>query len=334
MAVPGPIFHPNYETDSCMMMKAPYKKKTEEQNGTYHAGYAYTATGGEQRHKTGITREKRWILLAIIIFMIFMAVSNLMLSAAIIYVLRFDFEGMPAIEMVSPSILTRFVQDVELVGVAPYSGVIDGLPDEYLLLTGTESEVKLEVEDICTHTPPSATGKDTISVSAQADAIRMVADEGFHVISPEGQPVFTTDHQILDMPWVQNVSHLELTELITSKIYSPKSSSLHLESEGEATIQGMLGLTVHGNQVVIVAKEGVDFRSRGTGVKLSAPQGVYFEKVKHFRRSSGKKARRQNPTFGGNSLCVCGNNGRVFMVPDKGRGLGCANANEHINPCE
>jgi hypothetical protein len=49
---------------------------------------------------------------------------------------------------------------------------------------------------------------------------------------------------------------------ILLQIYSPKGSSLHLESDGEATIQGMLGLSVHGDQAVIVGHEAVHFRSR------------------------------------------------------------------------
>jgi hypothetical protein len=57
-----------------------------------------------------------------------------------------------------------------------------------------------------------------ILVSVGSDGIKMVADDGFHVISPNGQTVFTTDDQILDMPWIQNVSHIELTELVTSKV--------------------------------------------------------------------------------------------------------------------
>jgi hypothetical protein len=63
------------------------------------------------------------------------------LSAAIIYVLRFDFEGMQAIEMVSPGVLTRFVQETELENIAPYSGVIESLPEKDMVFTATDSEV-------------------------------------------------------------------------------------------------------------------------------------------------------------------------------------------------
>jgi hypothetical protein len=72
------MFQARYETDSSMMMKATCKRKIVEPNGNFHAGYIYA--DGEHLHKTGITGGKRLMLLFLIVFMIFMAIANLMVS--------------------------------------------------------------------------------------------------------------------------------------------------------------------------------------------------------------------------------------------------------------
>ncbi|XP_060594644.1 uncharacterized protein LOC132748997 [Ruditapes philippinarum] len=165
-----------------------------------------------------------------------------------------------------------------------------------------------------------------------------VTSDKFELKTEDGRPLFVTgSHLNLDGYHVKNL-HAPSIDVgsihgLNSEDFEVAASSkfpdLLIESFHEADIFGMEGVRVEtqGNIKIVAAEQDITINSLEDSLKFNQEEGIYID-------SSLPLDGKGSPKTGTHlKLCVCGSNGRVFAVPDKGDKSGCHIANEDVNPC-
>ncbi|KAK7098437.1 hypothetical protein V1264_002732 [Littorina saxatilis] len=130
---------------------------------------------------------------------------------------------------------------------------------------------------------------------------------------------------------LKNVKNLHVEELQTRQVKNaPNYDDLMIESWNQTNITGCLGVQATSGRETDITAQNVYISSLNGSTVLDGLVGMYI--------STSIPQVNDNLPINHNiinsKICVCRQSGRVFVVPVSKPGMGCATANELVNPCQ
>ncbi|XP_033743527.1 beta-sarcoglycan-like [Pecten maximus] len=306
-----------------MREKSTLKRRiNREHNSNFRAGYINI--NEPYLHKTGIRGRKRYFLYCVIVFVILLACANALLTAGIMYALKFSYFGVQSLEFIPDSRLLRFLSDTTLSTVQIFDGFIGSRKNSSFMIQNDNGPVVFMADG----------GLDdrASKVELRPGSAEVKSVEDFKVRSPDtGKMLLSTGLEAVQ-EWTSTSSpginiHAPVVEVPVLESV-PGVDGLNIESYQNTEIKGMEGLELSSLGKVYLITNNITLHSTDGNIIMDATNGVYLDS--NLPRATTPLS---STTTNAYKVCVCMPSGRVFAVQVTGPGVGCGDADPDNDPC-
>ncbi|OWF45286.1 beta-sarcoglycan-like [Mizuhopecten yessoensis] len=308
-----------------MREKSTLKRRiNREHNSNFRAGYINI--NEPYLHKTGIRGRKRYFLYCVMTFLILLACANALLTAGIMYALKFSYFGVQSLEFIPESRLLRFLSDTTLSTVQIFDGFLGGRRNSSLVIQNHNGPV------VFTADTDQGLHSKALKVELQPGSAEVTSVENFKVGSLDtGKMLLSTGLQAVQ-EWTSVASpgvniHAPVVEVPVLESV-PGVDGLNIESYKNTEIKGMEGLELSSLGKVYVITNNITLHSTDGSIIMDADKGVYLDS--NLPRAIVPSS---SSTTNAYKVCVCASSGRVFAVQVTGPGVGCGDADPDNDPC-
>ncbi|XP_030369794.1 beta-sarcoglycan [Scaptodrosophila lebanonensis] len=263
----------------------------------------------------------------VVVILLVLTVSNLVLTLTIIGVLRLG-KGVQGIELIPELDVFKFYGSTDLDRVFTKSfGQIEGFTDIPVTIGGEGGGVHVRVF--------ARNGVPSDRIVLDKDGIVVRATNLFEVKDPDGRlSIFTTHRPQYNMP--AGVDVLKAKAVSASRITSPISEPLVLESDGRIAIKGSEGISLDAANALLQAEHHVAINATQGATVLEAGSGIFLDMDRIPIVSSELGLRTGSVQY---KICVCMPQGNLFRIAiprvHNGPKISCAHfsAKEGEDPC-
>ncbi|XP_060080075.1 beta-sarcoglycan-like [Ylistrum balloti] len=308
-----------------MREKSTLKRRiNREHNSNFRAGYINI--NEPYLHKTGIRGRKRYFLYCVVTFLILLACANALLTAGIMYALKFSYFGVQSLEFIPDSRLLRFLSDTTLSTVQIFDGFIGSRKNASLLFQNDNGQVVFMAD------AEEGLNEKASRVELQPDNTEVKSVEDFKVWSPDTEKMLLSTglEAVQEWPSVANQGvniHAPIVEVPVLESMSG-IDGLNIESYQNTEIKGMEGLELSSLGKMYLITNNITLHSTSGNVIMDASNGVYLDS--NLPRATSPPSSSSANAY---KLCVCMPSGRVFAVQVTGPGVGCGDADPDNDPC-
>lgn len=306
-----------------MREKSTLKRRiNREHNSNFRAGYINI--NEPYLHKTGIRGRKRFFLYCVIIFLILLACANALLTAGIMYALKFSYFGVQSLEFIPNSQLLRFLSDTTLTTVQIFDGFIGSRKNSSIVIQNENGPVVFMAE--------GGLEDKASKIELRPGNVEVKSVDNFLVGSPDTGNVLLSTGLDAIQEWNSIGSpginiHAPVVEAPVLESV-PGVDGLNIESYQNTDIKGMEGLELSALGKVYFITKNITLQSTDGSITMDATNGVYLDS--NLPRAS---APLSSTTTNAYKVCVCMPSGRLFTVQVTGPGVGCADADPDNDPC-
>lgn len=304
------------------MFEAARDKKRARRYHSRNFTMGYVKTDKHYLSRAGLRGRKRWLLLALIVSVYCVVITQLLITSTIFGILRFKASG---------SAYLRFASDGSTVmprgASIAYSrllGPVLGYFNESLNIRSLDSSVLLEAGNQ-RNVPTGDRVLNSSQAYFDASAVRFAPFANLSIAasgaSSEGDMLSVNSSLVLVQAAAVKLRNMTATGVITKQIVSAQAG---LAVSGPLIgLSSVLGSSIRGGQVTVTSNKIT--LSGQAAISLGGRTGVSIKGLPTTTLGVGNVANLGS----GHRLCAC-SNGRLFLVPVTS--VGCR-GNEVTNPC-
>ncbi|CAL4146361.1 unnamed protein product [Meganyctiphanes norvegica] len=235
----------------------------------------------------------------LVVVLLLLALGNLLLTFFAMGVLRLGY-GMESIEIIPGQRMSKFYGHTDLGNIVKKDGILNSYADAPFSITGDNSKVSLSLR----------TSKYPPKIEVGPDETNIFDVEQFKVISPTtGKEIFSTNYPHFGLP--RGVQNLHVTKARTSRVTSPTSSDLRIQSDSTIRVRGNEGMYLDGGSLIWTADQDIYVKSVNGSILLSGGRGILVD-VNTLPLASQLDPSTSRGQY---KLCMCMPSGLLFRVP-------------------
>ncbi|KAK7475972.1 hypothetical protein BaRGS_00032791 [Batillaria attramentaria] len=283
-----------------MREKSQLKRRiNKEHNSNFRAGYV--PVDEDHLHRAGIRGRKRFILYAVIVVLLLIATLNTALTAWLMWIYHISHTGMAPMEFAHTSrgYLLRFLNPAKFDSLVLNQAFLGSRFNQNLVLSVTNSKMVLATSQV----------QNESSVHLGEDVIRVSVDE-LKLRTPAGKKFFSIPDTKISQ--LKNVKNFRAAVVETRQIKNtPHYDDLSIESWEKVEVVGSQGVAVASNKEMDIQARHLYVNATGGATVLDGRVGMYVSQLIP-RVTTGAPI---DLNMVNAKLCICRQNGRVFVVP-------------------